>query len=125
MWNQKCLSLVFLGCNLRQHCYISNQHFRISQTGKFCKKNRNFLNLGPKMAYLCVFRMLYQAVTFETGTLEFSKYGFSNNTENFGIGSAFIKDPASPFSEGPGPDQGPRFKGCRLRAVERCHNCQR
>ena len=31
---------------------------------------------------------------------------------NFGIGSAFSKDPGSSFSEGPGPGLGPLYKVC-------------
>ena len=54
-------------------------------------------------------------VTFEIRTLEFVKNEFSTHTMNSGIGSAFSKVLASPFSEGLGPAPGPLYKVCHLK----------
>ena len=48
----------------------------------------------------------------EISTLKFVKNESSTHTVNFGIGSAFSKDPGSGFSEGPGPGLGPLYRVC-------------
>ena len=64
------------------------------------------------MPYLGIFGLEFQKtiVIFEISTLEFVKYESLTHTVNFGIGSAFSKDPWSVFSEG----LGPLYKVCRL-----------
>ena len=53
-WNQKCLFWVFLPVNLKNYCYIWNQHPRICRNAKNCSKQKK-ANLGPKMLYLGIF----------------------------------------------------------------------
>ena len=48
-------------------------------------------------------------VIFEISTLKLDKNESLTHTGNFGIGSAFTKDPGSAFTEGPGPGPGPLF----------------
>lgn len=77
IWNQKGLVWVFFNflinffINFESHCYISNHHTRNCQNTKF-RPTIFFLNLGPTMPDLSVFRMQFweTIVTFEIRTLD-------------------------------------------------------
>ena len=75
------------------------------QLQNFAEKQK-YLNLGPKMPYLCIFGLEFKKtiVIFEI-SLKFVKNEMAHSV-NFGIGSA--------YSEGLGPGPGPLYKVCPL-----------
>ena len=57
--DQKCLILVFLGCNFEDYWLRWNQHSWIFQNAKFRAKQKKS-NLAAKMFYLGIFRLKFE-----------------------------------------------------------------
>ena len=60
---------------VKNYCHISNQHRQISKIPKFLERRTKCLNLGPKIAYLGIFRPDFwkSIVVLDIGTLKFVK----------------------------------------------------
>ena len=118
IFDQKCVIWVFLDNNFKRTIVIFEiSTLKVVYLQNFAKKQK-CLNLGPKMPHLGIFGLEFEKshVQFEISTLKFVKSEWLFHTVNFGIGSAFSKDPESVFSEGPGSGLGlvPLYKVCRL-----------
>ena len=120
IWNQKYLSRVVLGQNLKKnYCRIWNQHLQICQNAKFHVKWKK-IKFGTKIALFGFFwtgNWKKTLAIFEISTLEFIKTQFLTITVNFGLGSTFSKSRGSISSEGPG--SGLLYNVCPERERER------
>ena len=77
-WNQKCLIWVFWPVNLKNHCYIWNQHARICRNAKNCSKQKKS-KFGTKFGILgCKFEKLYIYLKSAPSNLSKFKVSFKN-----------------------------------------------
>ena len=93
IWNQKYLSRVVLGQNLKKdYCRIWNQHLQICQNAMFHVKWKK-IKFGTKISLFGFFwtgNWKKTLAIFEISTLEFIKTEFLTIIVNFGLGSTFL-----------------------------------